>query len=164
LKLARCPLTHCFPRNFTFYVSYPIRSIREQFFDQIGGLLERHVAIVVAMHQRHRGASIRDAISFEFIERKRLMMQRPRVRLGTALRKTQAGTNSILITACIRRMALRRKTLMKPMAGGALIGLLVALVVIYLLRPLNNGAIGLIIFICISIFASLGKLFSRRKK
>src|SRR6266567_6541866 len=23
-------LTHCFPRNFTFYVSHPIRSIREQ--------------------------------------------------------------------------------------------------------------------------------------
>ena len=23
-------LTHCFPRNFTFYVAHPIRSIREQ--------------------------------------------------------------------------------------------------------------------------------------
>jgi len=23
-------LTHCFPRNFTFYVSHPIRSIHEQ--------------------------------------------------------------------------------------------------------------------------------------
>src|SRR6266487_6159691 len=31
------PLTHCFPRNFTFYVSHPIRSIREQ------GWLQRSV-------------------------------------------------------------------------------------------------------------------------
>ena len=23
-------LAHCFPRNFTFYVAHPIRSIREQ--------------------------------------------------------------------------------------------------------------------------------------
>jgi CDP-diglyceride synthetase len=61
-------------------------------------------------------------------------------------------------------MALGRKTLVKPMAGGALVGLLVALVVIYLLRPLNNGAIGLIILICVSLFTALGKLFSRRKE
>jgi len=26
-------LAHCFPRNFTFYVSHPIRSIREQAFN-----------------------------------------------------------------------------------------------------------------------------------
>jgi hypothetical protein len=26
-------LTHCFPRNFTFYVAHPIRSIREQAFN-----------------------------------------------------------------------------------------------------------------------------------
>ena len=50
------------------------------------------------------------------------------------------------------------------MAGGALIGLLVALVVIYLLRPLNNGAIGLIILICISIFTALGKLIAKKKQ
>jgi hypothetical protein len=54
-------LTHCFPSNFTFYVSYPIRSIREQFFDQIGGLLEGHVAIVVAVNKQNRGAPVREA-------------------------------------------------------------------------------------------------------
>jgi len=32
-----------------------------QFFDEIGGLLERHVAIVVAMNKEHRGAPVRDA-------------------------------------------------------------------------------------------------------
>jgi hypothetical protein len=60
-------------------------------------------------------------------------------------------------------MGLRKKKPMKPLAGGALIGLLVALVIIYLLRPLNNGAIGLIILLCISIFTALGKLMSKKK-
>ncbi len=32
-----------------------------QFFDQIGGLLERHVAIVVAMNKEHGGAPVRVA-------------------------------------------------------------------------------------------------------
>ena len=32
-----------------------------QFFDQIGGLLERHVAIVVTMNKEHGGAPVRDA-------------------------------------------------------------------------------------------------------
>ena len=31
-----------------------------QFFDQIGGLLERHVAIVVAIERQHGGAPVRD--------------------------------------------------------------------------------------------------------
>jgi hypothetical protein len=34
---------------------------REQFFDQIGGLPERHVAVVVAVDQQHGGAPVRDA-------------------------------------------------------------------------------------------------------
>ena len=49
--------------------------LRAQFFDQIGGLLERHVAIVAAMDQQYRRAPICDASRFEFIERKPLMMQ-----------------------------------------------------------------------------------------
>src|SRR5215831_3244037 len=44
------PFTHCFPRNFTFYVSHPIRSIREQFFDQ-------HVSGV----SQHNGADSKSA-------------------------------------------------------------------------------------------------------
>jgi hypothetical protein len=32
-----------------------------QFFNKIGGLLERHVAIVVAMNKQNRGAPGRDA-------------------------------------------------------------------------------------------------------
>ncbi len=35
-----------------------------QFFDQISGLLERHVAIVVAMDQQHGGTPVRDAMRF----------------------------------------------------------------------------------------------------
>jgi len=53
---------------------------------------------------------------------------------------------------------------MKPMAGGAVVGLLVGLVIIYLLRPLNDGAIGLILLICISVFLALGRLISGKKK
>jgi len=46
-----------------------------QFFDQIGGLLERHVAIVVAMGPATLGiASSRCYQVSEFIERKSLTM------------------------------------------------------------------------------------------
>jgi hypothetical protein len=40
-----------------------------QFFDQIGGLLERHIAIVVAMNKEQGRTPVRDATKFEFIER-----------------------------------------------------------------------------------------------
>jgi hypothetical protein len=49
--------------------------LRAQFFDKIGGLLEWHVAIVVAMNKEHTRAPVRDAFSSEFIERKPLMMR-----------------------------------------------------------------------------------------
>ena len=34
--------------------------LRAQLFDQISGLLEGHVAIVIAVDQQHRGAPVRD--------------------------------------------------------------------------------------------------------
>jgi hypothetical protein len=52
---------------------------------------------------------------------------------------------------------------MKPMAGGAVIGVLVALVIIYLLRPLNAGAIGLVVVICVGVFGALAKLIGQKK-
>jgi hypothetical protein len=35
-----------------------------QFFDQIGGLLERHVTIIIAVNEEHGAAPGRDAIRF----------------------------------------------------------------------------------------------------
>jgi hypothetical protein len=49
--------------------------LSSEFFDQIGGLLERHVAIVVAMDEQNGRTPVRDAARFEFIERSPLMMQ-----------------------------------------------------------------------------------------
>ena len=45
-----------------------------QFFDQIGGLLERHVAIVVAMDRSTGERQFATPRGSEFIERKPLMM------------------------------------------------------------------------------------------
>ena len=58
------------PLNRYIVTSEGFDFLGAQFFDQIGGLLERHVAIVVAMDQQHRGAPVRDAARFEFIKRK----------------------------------------------------------------------------------------------
>jgi hypothetical protein len=38
--------------------------LRAKFFNKISGLLERHVMIVVAMHQQHGGVPVRDAMRF----------------------------------------------------------------------------------------------------
>jgi hypothetical protein len=51
------------------------RFLRAHFFDQIGGLLERYLAIAVAMNQQPRRTRVRVSLGFEFIERKPLMMQ-----------------------------------------------------------------------------------------
>jgi hypothetical protein len=37
---------------------------REQFFNRIGGLLERHIAIVVAVDEQDGGPPVRDNMSF----------------------------------------------------------------------------------------------------
>jgi hypothetical protein len=52
---------------------------------------------------------------------------------------------------------------MKPIAGGAAVGVIVALVIIYLLRPLNPGAVGLIVVICVSIFGAAATALGKKK-
>jgi hypothetical protein len=53
---------------------------------------------------------------------------------------------------------------MKTLGASTTIGLLIALLIIYLLRPLNTGAITLICLLCIGVAGALGtvltKLFS----
>jgi hypothetical protein len=55
-----------------------------QFFDQIGGLLEWHVAIVVAVDEQYRERQFAMLSGPEIIERRPLMM-RPRVRASAGL-------------------------------------------------------------------------------
>ena len=48
-------------------------------------------------------------------------------------------------------------------AVGAAVGLVVALVVIYALRPLNSGAVGLIVVICMAVFGAVGAIFRPKR-
>jgi hypothetical protein len=52
---------------------------------------------------------------------------------------------------------------MKPLAGGAVLGLLVALIIIYFLRPLNAGAIGLVVVVCVTAFGAFAKVIGQKK-
>lgn len=49
---------------------------------------------------------------------------------------------------------------MKQIIGVSLIGILVAMYVIYLLQPLNNGAIALIIVLCTGISITISGVVS----
>ena len=52
---------------------------------------------------------------------------------------------------------------MKLLTGSTLIGFLIGIFIVYLLEPLNDGAIGLVMFISISITVSIGKVFSKKR-
>jgi|GEM_PF-3166396 len=52
---------------------------------------------------------------------------------------------------------------MKPIAGGAAVGVIVALVIVYLLRPLNAGAVGLIVVVCVAICAAAARAIGGKK-
>jgi len=44
------------------------------------------------------------------------------------------------------------------------VGVIVALVIIYLLRPLNTGAVGLIVVLCVAIFSALATAVVKKKR
>jgi hypothetical protein len=49
---------------------------------------------------------------------------------------------------------------MKVLAGSVVIGTIVALAIIYWLRPLNSGAVALVVVLSIGIVALLGRVFA----
>ena len=55
---------------------------------------------------------------------------------------------------------------MKPVAASIVIGVLLSLVVIYLLRPLNTGAVGLVVVLCVGIagiLVAIGRAIFKKK-
>lgn len=51
---------------------------------------------------------------------------------------------------------------MKPISISVYLGVLLALGVIYVLQPLNAGAVSLVVVLCVGATASIGVLFQRR--
>lgn len=55
----------------------------------------------------------------------------------------------------------------KPLAASVVIGVLLSFLVIYLLRPLNTGAVGLVVVLCVGIagiLVAIGRAIFRKKK
>ena len=49
---------------------------------------------------------------------------------------------------------------MKTLGTSAVVGVLLALIVIYLLQPLNSGAVALVVTICVGLAALGGQILS----
>lgn len=50
---------------------------------------------------------------------------------------------------------------MNPMTGPSLVGIITSMFIIYWIHPINNGAIALVVVLCVGISLSLAKLFKR---
>jgi O-antigen/teichoic acid export membrane protein len=56
---------------------------------------------------------------------------------------------------------------MKPISASVFVGVLLAFVVIYILRPLGPGAVALVVIVCVGLCATIGgvvaALFKKKK-
>ena len=50
---------------------------------------------------------------------------------------------------------------MKEVSAATALGIIIALLIVYFLRPLNNGAVGLVLVICIGIANVIVAVISR---
>jgi hypothetical protein len=53
---------------------------------------------------------------------------------------------------------------MKTLGGASLLGLIVAMLLIYWLRPLNVGAMALVLLLCLSTSSLVAGILARRNK
>ena len=79
-----------------------------QFFDQIGGLLEGHVAIVVAMDQQHGGAPVRDACDWRLLNGRSALSFACRATSECVVRQAAAKSRLIRRTAWQRTVEIAK--------------------------------------------------------
>lgn len=53
---------------------------------------------------------------------------------------------------------------MKPLPLSVVVGILLALAIIYWLAPLNTGAVTLVVVLCVGLSAGVGALFHKSRK